>query len=550
MRVRDDSSIDERLSHWIASQGFWFQLRHSTARTATAKLVGRLLHVLAGLAVLVLLAAALVAAYLYKRVDMKVFRDRLPVAAAAALGVDSADVEGFRRHGGRAYIHRLEAKGGPDAFFYRLDARGVRYRMGLLDGLVGEWDAGPVTVNAAVVEVKAGAEDEKEAAAARAALFGEHDWFTFPLVEVLDATVSWGYSERTRGEIRGSRLIARRAGSGWLLEFQGGRFSQNWLRRMDIDEMVVRVEPGVLTIERAAFRRDDGRATLAGTVQGGVAPAVAWEMDFERLPVGAILPAEARPFVEGTVSGKAKVSGSTNTQEGLHFACDILLGPEDQVSLRDRLPLLRALTVVDVYNSYRRLDFKTGGFRMATGGGRLDIDQLELAAGELVRLSGRMTARPPTAEEVARALAEGPGARDSAFLESIVDEMDRPSDDEAAAEAKEDEFSLREAAQAARDADKGEENAVPSVGVPNLAMMPMTLEQAARDRYAKMLRFEGGMVMQIPGDAFERARMLRESHPADPSTGKISLEIPLAGTLFELTLDQAEELYVKGRRDQ
>ena len=81
-----------------------------------------------------------------------------------------------------------------------------------------------------------------------------------------------------------------------------------------------------------------------------------------------------------------------------------------------------------------------------------------------------------------------------------------------------------------------------------LGMMPMSIEQQARNRHARMLRFEGGFLMEIPGDAFERAQKLREAFPADPDSGRIPLEVPLSGTLFELTLDQAEVIYIKGKR--
>ena len=72
----------------------------------------------------------------------------------------SPDSSGER---GKAYIHRFEAEGGAESFFTRIEARGVRYGMGLFDGLAGEWDAGTVTVTAAGIAIKAGAEDEEEA---------------------------------------------------------------------------------------------------------------------------------------------------------------------------------------------------------------------------------------------------------------------------------------------------------------------------------------------------------------------------------------------------
>ena len=102
-------------------------------------------------------------------------------------------------------------------------------------------------------------------------LFGEHDWFRFPMVEVLDTTVEWGYSERNFGEIKNSRLVVQRMDDGWRLRFRGGRFSQNWLSRLEIDELVALVTPGKLEIESARMHRDNGTLVMSGEVKGGVA---------------------------------------------------------------------------------------------------------------------------------------------------------------------------------------------------------------------------------------------------------------------------------------
>jgi len=349
MRAPQDTSFEDRLSHWIAAQGFWFQLRHSTGKSLAAKLAGRLLSVTARLLVVVLVCAVAAGIYLMKRVESASFREGLKKSSAAALGAESAKVTGFQRERGKAFIHRFEAAGGQGAFFTHLEARGVRYKMGLFDGLAGEWDAGPITVTAARIEAKAGAADEAEGAAVSEGLFGGHDWFEFPLVEVLDATVLWGYSERTRGMIQGSHLVIQKVDDGWHLRFRGGRFTQNWLRRLEIDELVAHLSPGVLEIESSRMRSEKGTLLLSGKVVGGVRPELALDATFENLPLRPVLPSEARGFVEGTISGTAKIGGSTNSQDGVTFDCRVVLGASDEVVLRDRLPLLQALTVVDLF---------------------------------------------------------------------------------------------------------------------------------------------------------------------------------------------------------
>ena len=547
MPLSDDSSFDERLSHWIASQGFWFQLRHGSGRSAgVSGMFSRLLHMAVRTGVLVLLALGVLVVYLFKRTDTQAFRDALPDSAAAALFAKSAETKGFQREGARVYIHRLSAEGGKSSFFYNLEGHGIRYDMDLLDGLVGVWDAGTITVRMARIDLKAGAEDDEEAAAISEGLFGKHDWFGFSSIDVRDATVSWGYSARTRGMIEGSHLLVQRVEDGWKLRFEGGEFSQNWLKRLEIDEMIVRIDPDGMRIEKADFRRGDGRVELKGVVKAGRIPEIDAELKFDGLSVSSILPREARAFAEGSISGTGKIAGSTNSQKGVGVDCLVVLGADDRLILRDRVPLLQALSVVDIYNNYRRVEFLKGGFHLVTGGGRMTLENVDLDAAELMHLTGRMVARPPTDEEVVAALAEEPTKRDAALINSLAGGNDADNDGEVVKK----DITLRKAAKAAREDEENGMTVAPTIGMMNRGMMPQNLEQQARNRYARLLRFEGGFEIEIPGDAFERAKALREEHPADPTTGRIRLEVPIGGNLFDLTYKQALELYSKGRRNQ
>ena len=228
--------------------------------------------------------------------------------------------------------------------------------------------------------------------------------------------------------------------------------------------------------------------------------------------------------------------------------CQVLLGSSDQVVLLDRLPLLQALTVVDLYNSYRKVPLSVGSFGIKTGGGEFSITELQLEASDLLVLSGGLKVRPPTDEEVARALAEGPRGSDSSFLKGLSDGIDEGGETTDEEEDENDEFSLRRAAEALK-AEEQEAGSGPTLPFGSLSIMPMSIQEQARNRHARMLRFEGGLLMEIPGDAFERAQKLREAYPTDPASGRIPLEVPLSGTLFELTIDQAEEIYLKGKRN-
>ena len=63
-----------------------------------------------------------------------------------------------------------------------------------------------------------------------------------------------------------------------------------------------------------------------------------------------------------------------------------------------------------------------------------------------------------------------------------------------------------------------------------------------------MLRYEGDLRITVPGDAFENTPRLRATYPVDPESGRIPIQVPLKGNIYEITHEQAEEIYLQGRR--
>jgi len=544
------ASFEIRVNQWISSQGIWFQLRHSTGKSAMVKIGGRLIQLTLRLLLLGVLVSIGVTVVLVKRTDSKRFRGSINKVLAAALNAKSAKVTGFRQTKDQCRMHVVTAEGGKESFFRFLELRGVHYRMGPLDGLVGVWDAGPVTVGSARIELKAGADEPGEAKASLDSVFRTAGRFRFDYVEVMKADLIWGYSERTRGYVSGTRLICQRTQKGWLLTFLGGTFGQNWLRNLSIDELVVLCTPEGLVLEKATFRQGkQGRVTVAqGKVTGLERPEVSGRLTCKGLDVNDLLPIELVPFVDGTISGELRVGGSINTQGGVEFEGEMLIGEGDHLALRDRLPLLRALSVVDAFNSYKKVDFTSGSFHIRAGGGQLQVEGVELEARDLVKLRGSLRARPPTPEEVNRALAEGPQAAETSYFAAVA------ASEFAAGGARDagEEFTLKRAAEVARQ--QAEElggtpaNQKPATGALTVGGLGGNVREELRERYVRMPRYEGSFLMLLPGDAFDQARGLREIHPVDPDSGRIPLEVPIKGSLFELTLGQAEELYQKGKR--
>ena len=112
------------------------------------------------------------------------------------------------------------------------------------------------------------------------------------------------------------------------------------------------------------------------------------------------------------------------------------------------------------------------------------------------------------------------------------------------------EITLRKAAQAS----KGGKAAASDTGASTLFdrlgqnFETRRLEEQEADRLSKTLRYEGSFVITLLPDAFERAPKLIQQYPADTKTERIPMVIPVQGSLYELTLKQAEDIYQQGTR--
>jgi len=546
-------SFNERLSQWIAQQGFWFQLRHSRASGSGLSTVTYHLFRMAFRMLLVLLLAVVgFWWFLVKRVETQEFKRWMTRSFSEQMGASEARIDGFRRTQGRLDITRLGCVGGPDAFFTKLDAANVRCRMGLLDSFHGVWEAGPLAARQLTVEVKAGADDPELAKRAGEALFRRYPKFSFPSVESDDTTVRWGYSPRTYGLIEHSRLSSQRLDGAWNLQFRGGWFTQNWLSRLEIVELTAVCDANGMRIERGVLKSQDGTIELIGVKVGnGEQPEVTGTLKFTHVPLETLLPKRLQGVLEGNISGQFQLHGSTNSGDGIGFDGLVTLADDDAIVLRDRIYLLRALQVVDGgVNGFRKVVFREGSFAMRTLAGKLELRDVKLKADEVMTLAGGLLVRLPTQAEVDAGLTLKRGEGDLAplFAKEAVsgDEGMLPSGH------KEGEVNLKQAALAQSGGNRGKAGEERTEGdfYERLGFLDSDrrLQQRAAELLLKDLRYEGGFRITLPASAFTRAPELNAQYPVDPSTGRVSLDVPVQGGIDEITLQQAEALYEKGRR--
>lgn len=547
MESEQSQNFNERLSQWVANQGFWFQIRYSLSASGTkGTAMFHLLKLGTRLLIFLLVVAAGGWVYLFKLTGTKKFNEGFKTSLQQGFSATEVELKGFSRSRGQLGITRLTFQGGNQTFFTSLEAKNIRCKMGLLDGIAGIWDTGTVSISLLDMELRAGADDPESAQAFAKAIFGKSSKVVINTLEVADATLRWGYSDRTRGAIENSVLKVQRTESGMKLVFKGGTLSQNWLNKLEIVSLVIACDSDGVTFEKAEFQQGLGTVDLSGIkVVGGERPAIQGTAKIRKLALEDIVPLALRSFIEGSISGDFHVSGSTNSTEGVGFEGQITLDGQDSIAIRERIHLLKALSTVDFVRGYHRVDFREGSLHLKTGGGGMEVSNVNLKADDLFTLDGKMQVRLPTPEETKAAATKSSLAGGSPLFNGEDAEAD-----ELTTKPEDSDFTLRKAAKAAKRTKDGFQTATTTSLSSRLALNLETryLEAQATARTARTLRYEGEFRITIPADAFERAPHLKAKMPVDPKLNRIPMMVPIEGTLYELTLKQAEELYQQGRR--
>ncbi len=530
-------NFHQRLSQWVSGQGFWFQLRYSlSGGGGKGTLTFHLLRLSARVFLFLLLLAGGFVLFLVKQTESASFQMDRQVAFIEKLGGEEIEMKGLASARGVFSISRLAMTGKEGTFFTELELRNLKCNRSLFSKFQKEWDPGVVFISRVDLGLRAGSDSLEAAESMADVYFQDTGKLKLEKIVVNEMSIRWGYSERTRGSIIGSHMTADRLPDGWKLRFKGGTFTQNWLKRLEIEELVVQFGRKGLVFEKANFKKNEGFVTfLDMKVKAGERPEVSGKMRMRKIDISSVLPVAVRNFVEGAISAEFNVFGSTNSTEGVGFEGDLVLEGEDYITVRDRIHILRAISVVDAFNNYRRIDFREGGFHMRTHAGRIDITGANLVAGDLFRLKGSLTARPATTEE-AMAYTGSVNEDDDDLLILNEDEM---------------EITLEGAGRQAEEAKQqgfnkeGEESLFEKLGI---SLENRRLDELGAERLARSMRYEGELEISLPKEAFEKAPKLMEEYPLRDSSGRILMRVPLEGVLYDLTLKQAEGIYENGSR--
>ena len=544
----------DRLAQWVGKQGFWFQLRFSMAGGGASVLTHHLLSLFLKLLIFVAVIVAVALFFLVKFSGQASFKTNLRNKIVAGLDAEWGVMRSFSRSQNRAMIGHLLINGGDDSYLNKLEATGIRFRMGLLDGFNGRWKPNAITVERMSFDVKAGAESPEEAAKLATSLTKRFDKMQFQNLESSQTRITWGYSERTMGSISGSKMLAMREGTGWRLQFTGGIFEQNWLRKLQIKELVLVCNEQGLVVEKGEFEVKmqttiaDGKLGKVSLRQvkiaGGLRPEFSGIVALENVPLEVLLQESYHSYLDGRVSGELKISGSTNTPEGVSLAGRLSLSEGDSLTLRSRLPLLNSLAILSPSGSFRKVAFNEGSFNLKTTGGVLSISDIALVAPEQMTIKGGFSVRPLEDQEIMKMIKKG-------LIEEELVEVNGVK--LGSAKAREDELTLKKAAELAQQNSgntAGFADDSLDLGAPFQAeSIQQQVQARAAQKMAATAVYDGALQLILPLKAFPAKVPFLNQFRKTPNDENIIMDVPIRGSMMEITVNQAEELLSLDRKE-
>ncbi len=505
-------NFNERLSHWISKQGFWFQLRHSVSGGGVkGRFMFHFVHLLSRL-VIFLVLASLVWVWVVKKTGMEKYAVAVEEIFKEKCGAKEIEIRGVSRESGRLKIGRLAMIADQDSFFTGLDLSNLVCRRNFFVDFGRSWQPGIVEIAKMNLTLRSGADTDVDAQVIGDMLFQNLGGLQPDAIYVFNMSFEWGYSDHNRGSIMASQMKAIPFSDGWRLSFRGGTFSQNWLKNLEIEKLDVVITREGIHFEEAVFSKGDGSLVFEEfEVVAGQRPEVSGKIKMKGINVSSMLPVVARAYAEAIISGEFVISGSTNTSEGIGFHGDIDLKEGDVITLREKIPLLRALTVVDPNHDYHQVNFKVGSFQLEMNHKGVAFSNVKLFADDKISIKGEMFVRDPKSDEEL-VLNDG-----SDFL-----------------------------SEAGKSDEQGKDEAL--FGKLTALAGNRRIREYEAEKLSQSYRYEGELQMTLMKTAFDRAPELKAAYPPTSAGGRISVAVPIKGVLYEVTEELAKEIYEKGRR--
>ena len=532
------NEYQSKVSDWIGRQGVLFQFRY--ARTVGAVTLGRHLSGLTLKLVLFLVVAGVCVFFVLNRhFDSPGYGEKVAGQVANALGTGEVEVTGFSRNFAKGDFQFLELKGGEESFFYEAKFEKLRGEFSFLTGVTDSWRPSAISIKKADLRLKAGGSEE-EMKLGFSSIIESLKGQGISQIKIEDCSFSWGYSKLTFGMVRNSDFRAVLHEGIWEVELSGGTFQQNWLGPLAIKSADLKVGMGGIKIESLNLESNGGEADLKGSISGPVnMPTFDLAGGFNSLPIEKLIKingVSTREYIEGRISGDLKIGGSSNRQ--VELSGQVKLDGNDSVTIRERWSLLRALSILDNERTYLRIDFNQGGFAFSTGGGGLEVSEINLNAGNKARLLGSFKTRLPTQAEAAETL--GIKLTNNFSLDytdsSAAQELEN---DRMRIDSRDDELGF--GVDIERSIDVGE------LEVPKAQLSVKELEALRMRQEMEVHRILGDLKLAVPASSFNSSKALLEIYPKD-ELGWRWIPIELNDANFMNLSDKANELLLKQAR--
>lgn len=534
-----------KVADWIGRQGILFQLRYG-GTVGSRPLFKRLLSLLVRGVFLLLILAVIGFFVLRSHYKTSTYQAKITDQVKEALGASEVTTNGLSRSSKSGKFRNLEIEGGERSFFYRAYLEGLSGAFSIFTGVTESWKPDALKITKADFQVKAGGGQE-EMETSFTSLIKSLDGGGLNLIKIDDLSCNWGYSQLTYGSIENTDFRATLKDGGWDIEISGGSFRQNWLGPFSIRNGFFRVDETGLRVERLELVHEGGRLDLSGEIVGPMSkPKFDLSGAFTRLPVNRLVSLEGiktRDYLEGTVSGELKIFGSSN--QGIQMSGEVLLGEEDSITIRERWPLLRALSIIDSDRSYLRVGFQQGSFSFTTGGGGMQLKDLNLVSQESAKLVGEFSVGLPNQEEAAKALGITltQNFASGHFSEDLTDTS-------SAQRLEDRKFSIRERTETGLEGagvDIGDSMKEGIGKVDKKQLSAKELEGARLEQEMNTYRFSGDLKLAIPASAFDDNKTLSQFYPEDEE-GWRWIPVVLKDTKFPAISEEAnQELMVRGK---
>lgn len=532
------NEYQSKVSDWIGRQGVLFQFRY--ARTVGAVTLGRHLSGLTLKLVLFLVVVGVCGFFVLNRhFDSPGYGEKVAGQVANALGAGEIEVTGFSRNFGKGDFQFLELKGGEESFFYEAKFEKLRGEFSFLTGVTDSWRPSAISIKKADLKLKAGGSEE-EMKLGFSSIIESLKGQGISQIKIEDCSFSWGYSKLTFGRVRNSDFRAVLHEGIWEVELSGGTFQQNWLGPLAIKSADLKIGMGGIKIESLHLESNGGEADLKGSISGPVnMPTFDLAGGFNSLPIEKLIKingVSTREYIEGRISGDLKIGGSSNRQ--VELSGQVKLDENDSVTIRERWSLLRALSILDNERTYLRIDFNQGSFAFSTGGGGIEVSEINLNAGNKARLLGSFKTRLPTQAEAAETL--GIKLTNNFSLDytdsSAAQELEN---DRMRIDSRDDELGF--GVDIERSIEDGE------LEVPKAQLSVKELEALRMRQEMEVHRILGDLKLAVPASSFNSSKALLEIYPKD-ELGWRWIPIELNDANFMNLSDKANELLLKQAR--